>query len=53
MVLDRVQFDNMQVLDQIEYINNKLTEGYALTRICEVIGIGRTIETDRFLEDGR
>jgi uncharacterized protein YerC len=49
--LNRVDFDNMQVLDQIEHINNKIAEGNTITKICEAIGIGRTTIRDRFIKE--
>lgn len=41
----------MRMLEQIEYINNKITEGYELSKICEVIG--HTNVNDTFIEEGR
>lgn len=51
MVLDRIAFDNMKVLDQINYINNKLKEGYSLTKTCETIGINRKTISKRFAKE--
>lgn len=51
-MMNRVQFDNMQVLEQIDYINNKLAEGKTITKICESIPIGRTTVRDRFKRIG-
>ena len=41
----------MKLLKQIEYINNKVIEGYELTKICEVIGMGSTTKRDRLIEE--
>lgn len=49
--INRVQFDNMQVFEQIDYINNKITEGYELTKIYEVIC--PTNVNDIFIEEDR
>lgn len=37
------------MLSQLEYVNNELTKGNTLTKICESVGIGRTTIRDRFL----
>ena len=50
--MDRIKFDNLNVLEQIDYINNKITEGNTITKICEAIGIGRTTIRDRFIKEG-
>lgn len=52
MYLDRIEFDSMQVLNQINYINSQLKSSYTLTKICQNIGIGRTTIRDRFLKEG-
>ncbi|MFT5872000.1 MAG: hypothetical protein ACI8WT_000927 [Clostridium sp.] len=41
----------MELLKQIEYINNKVIEGYELTKICEVIGMGSAAIRDRLIEE--
>lgn len=43
----REEFDNMDVFEQIKYINEKLLE-QSLTKICDSIGISRTTVTKRF-----
>lgn len=43
----REEFDNMDVFEQIKYINEKLFE-QSLTKICNSIGISRTTITKRF-----
>jgi hypothetical protein len=46
-----IQFNNMELLKQIEYINNKVIAGYELTKICEVIGMGSAGIRDRLIEE--
>lgn len=46
--MNRSDFDELEVRDQIEYINNKLIEGNTLTNICKDLGIGRSTIRDRF-----
>ncbi|MCB2308877.1 DNA-binding protein [Clostridium estertheticum] len=50
--MDRIEFDKLGVLEQIEYINNKITEGNTITEICKEILIGRTTVRDRFIKEG-
>lgn len=42
------EFNNMEVLDQIDYINKSLEEGNTLTNTCNDIGVGRSTIRDRF-----
>jgi len=51
IIFERVEFDRLEVLSQLEYINNELTKGNTLTKICESVGIGRTTIRDRFLKE--
>ncbi|HJF35960.1 MAG TPA: DUF4250 domain-containing protein [Clostridium perfringens] len=44
----RIDFDKLEIIEQIEYINNKLIEGNTLTNICKDLGIGRSTIRDRF-----
>lgn len=50
--MDRYTFDNLPIKEQIQYINNKLLEGYTLTNTCKDIGIGRTTIRNRFKQHG-
>ncbi|MFL8521630.1 hypothetical protein Q3236_11505 [Clostridioides difficile] len=57
--MDRYTFDNLPIiylllglLEQIQYINNKLLEGNTLTNTCKDIGIGRTTIRNRFKQHG-
>ena len=45
--MTREEFDNMDILDQINYINEMLSE-LSLTKICEEIGISRAAIVKRF-----
>lgn len=42
------QFNKLNIDNQIEYFNNKLSEGKSLTSICKSIEIGRSTISDRF-----
>lgn len=42
------ELKQLDIMDQIEYINLQLTKGGTLTSICKEIGIGRSTLTDRF-----
>lgn len=46
--MNRIEFDELKIIDQVKYINEKLNEGETLTNTCKSIGIGRTTIRDRF-----
>lgn len=46
--MNKTEFNSLEVLEQIEYINKSLLEGNTLTNICKNIGIGRSTIRDRF-----
>lgn len=50
--MNKKEFDKLEVLEQIEYINKSLLEGYTLTSISSYIGIGRSTIGDRFKKVG-
>lgn len=50
--MNRIDFDGMEVHEQIRYVNNKSKEGHSITKICKDIGIGRTTVRDRFKAAG-
>lgn len=50
--MNRTDFDALEVLEQIKYINKSLLEGYTVTGICNHIGIGRSTIRDRFEKVG-
>lgn len=45
--MNKEQFNQLEVLEQIEYINSNL-DGMSLTKLCESIGINRSTITKRF-----
>jgi len=48
--MERVQFDKLEIAEQLQYINQNLKTS-TLTNICEEIGIGRTTIRDRFYKE--
>ena len=50
--MNRTDFDALEVLEQIKYINKSLLEGYTVTGICNYIGIGRSTIGGRFKKVG-
>ena len=46
--MNKTEFNNLDVLEQIEYINKSLLGDNTLTNICKNIGIGRSTIRDRF-----
>lgn len=46
--MNKTEFNSLDVMEQIEYINKSLLEGNTLTNICKSIGIGRSTIRDRF-----
>ena len=42
------QFNQLEVIEQIEYINNQLENNSTLTLVCKDLGIGRSTIRDRF-----
>lgn len=46
--MNKTEFNDLDVMEQIEYINKSLLEGNTLTNICKSIGIGRSTIRDRF-----
>lgn len=49
--MDKVEFDSLDIKNQIDYINNKLRE-FSLTSISKEIGIGRSTISERFKRNG-
>ncbi|HBG5346761.1 TPA: hypothetical protein KQG29_004225 [Clostridioides difficile] len=46
--MNKDKFNELDILEQIEYINNQLENNETLTYICKNIGIGRSTIRDRF-----
>jgi len=51
ILLDKIQFNNLMIMDQLNYINTKLKND-TLRTICEEIKIGRTTVRDRLTKNG-
>lgn len=49
--MNKERFNKLELMEQIEYINEKLKE-YSLTKICEEIGIARSTIRGRFKKLG-
>ena len=50
--MNKTEFNSLDVMEQIEYINKSLLNGNTLTNICKSIGIGRSTIRDRFKKVG-
>ena len=50
--MNKEQFNKLELLNQIDYINNQLEEKKSLTSICKELGIGRSTIRDRFEKIG-
>lgn len=46
--MTKEQFNRLDVLDQIKYINNQLGNNMTLTLVCKELNIGRSTIRDRF-----
>lgn len=46
--MNKTEFNTLDVMEQIKYINKSLLEGNTLTNVCKSIGIGRSTIRDRF-----
>lgn len=46
--MNKEEFDKLEILEQIKYINNQLENNKSVTSVCKEIGIGRTTVRDRF-----
>lgn len=46
--MTKEKFNQLEKIDQVKYINDKLKGGYSLTKISKELGIGRSTITDRF-----
>lgn len=50
--MNKDDFNKLDTLDQIEYINVQLENNNSITSICKTIGIGRSTISDRFKKAG-
>ena len=46
--MNKEQFNQLEVLEQIKYINNQLEKNSTLTLVCKELSIGRSTIRDRF-----
>ena len=50
--MTKEQFNQLDVLDQIKYVNNQLEDNSTLTVVCKGLNIGRSTIRDRFKKNG-
>lgn len=50
--MTKEEFNKLDIIEQINYINDRLSEGNTLTNLAKEIGIGRSTITDRFNKVG-
>lgn len=50
--MNKEQFNALEVLKQIDYVNNLLKNNNSVTAVCKEIGVGRTTIRDRFKKVG-
>lgn len=48
LVVTKDQFNSLEVIEQVEYINNQLENNSTLTLVCKELGVGRSTIRDRF-----
>lgn len=46
--MTKERFNQLEKLEQVQYINSKLKEGYSLTKISKELGVGRSTISERF-----
>lgn len=46
------EFNNLEIIDQINYLNEHLKDGHTLTNICKSIGIARSTVRGRITKQG-
>lgn len=50
--LNKNEFNNLKIIDQIDYLNKHLKDGQSLTNICNSIGIARSTVGGRMTKQG-
>lgn len=50
--MTKEQFNALEVLKQIDYINEQLKNNYSITSVCKELGVGRTTVRERFKKVG-
>ncbi|GAA0093440.1 DNA-binding protein [Paraclostridium bifermentans] len=46
--MNKEEFNKLEILEQIDYINKQLENNNSITSVCEGIGVGRSTIRDRF-----
>lgn len=46
--MNKYKFNNLKILEQIDYINNQLKNNNSITSVCKELGVGRSTIRDRF-----
>lgn len=46
------EFNSLDILEQVEYINSQLQNNKSITSVCKDIGVGRSTIRDRFKKSG-
>lgn len=50
--MNKEEFNRLEVLEQIEYINKQIMYNKSITNVCKSIGVGRSTIRDRFKKVG-
>ena len=50
--MNKETFNDLDISEQIDYINKNLKEGSTITNVCKSIGVGRSTVRDRFEKAG-
>ncbi|BDR82584.1 DNA-binding protein [Clostridium tetani] len=50
--MNKKEFNRLNILEQVEYINNSLIDGSTVTKVCRDIGIARSTVGGRFKKEG-
>ncbi|WP_338564364.1 hypothetical protein QJR60_17250 (plasmid) [Paraclostridium sordellii] len=46
--MNKEEFNKLEILEQVQYINNELKNNKSITSVCKELGIGRSTIRDRF-----
>lgn len=52
IILIKDEFNKLEIIDQINYVNKNLNDGFSLTVLCENVGISRSTIRTRFAKQG-
>lgn len=50
--MDKLEFNQLELQEQVQYINDQLVLGLSVTKVCETIGIDRSTVRKRFKKGG-